>query len=966
MIRTSLFSIINILILLLLSTPTKAQFYSAGQDPSSLRWLQINTDNFQVIFPKGYEEQGKYIADLLEWSYEHTTGSLDHQPRKISVIVHNQTVNANGFVLWAPRRAELYATPPSDNDQHDWMERLVIHEFRHVIQVDKLNQGLTKLMGILFGEMGTGLVVGHIPLWFLEGDAVVTETEFTRGGRGRLPGFEQGLRAQILTRGLYSYDKAMLGSYKHHVPNHYEIGYQLVAAARAEHGQKIWSPVLDNIARRPWGFTPFSSELKRQTGFSNKGLYHKTMTMLDSAWTNQLNSQSYTEATIINHPAKLFTSYHYPQWINDSTLVALKRGLRDIGAIVTIGTDGREKTLFNPGTVMPNSIHYAQGKLVWAEYRPDPRWEHRSYSEIMIYDFYTRIRKQITRKAKYFSPALSPVDPSIVVTEVSPENINSLVIIDAVTGEETWRFSYPDNDLIMHPAWHSEGRKIAVIALSHKGKRLDEITVENKQFTTLLKAGDADISSPHYAGDEILFNGTWSGVDNIYILKPGVEPAMVVSSEFGAVNANTLNGEIVYSDYSARGYNLKTAKISDLTTTPLSKVEDHSLALYKSYTKPDGPVIGPESVTRSDHQIKPYSKVASLLYLHSWFPAFLDIDNIDISPGASLLFQNKLSTSFAQLGYEWDLNDQTGKYSASYSYKGWYPVVDLIAETGDRKGYYASVNEEIRSFGFRENNYSMAISIPLRYQANEYFFGLTPSLKLGINQIAENRNTPSSILLSDNRSYTFRGTDFHAQQYRIFGYRQRRSVARDIYPRGGQVIDIHYRHTPWGGASMGTLLAARGIVYLPGPIRHHGIRLSAGYQNRQKGENANQAGTVSVFYSFGGVIPYPRGIMGQNHQNLKAFTADYAFPIMYPDLSISSLLYIKRLKSYVFYDYAQARRFPEPNKSRGRLEAFESYGVGITADVHVLRLFAPVSLGGQVAFTGEKTPVFRFIYNISI
>jgi hypothetical protein len=966
MIRTPVITAIYILILLLASTPTKAQFYSAGQDPGSLRWLQINTDNFQVIFPKGYEEQGKYIADLLEWSYEHTTTNMNHKPRKISVIVHNQTVNANGFVSWAPRRAELYATPPSDNDHHDWMERLVIHEFRHIIQVDKLNQGLTRLMGLLFGEMGTGIVVGHIPLWFLEGDAVVTETEFTRGGRGRLPRFEQGLRAQLLTLGPYSFDKAIMGSYKHYVPNHYEIGYQLVASTRAQYGQNIWSSVLDNVARRPWGLSPFSSEFKRQTGFSTKRYYQRTMAMLDSAWTNQLNNQSYSDATIINHPSKFYTNYQYPQWINDSTVVALKRGLRDIAAMVSVGADGKEKILFNTGSVMPNSVHYAQGKLVWAEYRPDPRWEHRSFSEIMIYDFYTNIRKQITRKAKYFSPALSPVEALIVVTEISPENVNSVVIIDAVTGKETWRYSYPGNDLILQPTWHSEGKKIAVIALSNTEKRIDEITIVNKQPTTLLKAEDADISSPQYYGDDILFNGTWSGVDNIYILKPGAEPIMAVSSEFGAVNANALNGKIVYSDYSAQGYNLKTIKISEFENTPLSSVEDQSLALHKRYINPEGPVIGPKNVARGNHQIKPYSKAANLLYLHSWFPAFLDVDNIDIDPGASILFQNKLSTSFAQLGYAWDLNDQTGKYSATYSYKGWYPVMDLIAETGDRKGYYTSVNDEIKSFGFKENNYSLALSVPLRYQSFEYFFGLTPSAKLGINQITENRNTPGSILLSDNRTYTFKGTDFYSQQFRIFGYRQRRSVPRDIFPRDGQVIDIQYRHTPWGGADMGTLFAARGILYIPGLIRHHGIRLSAGYQNRQTGENTNEPGTVSVFYSFGGVIPYPRGIIGKSHQNLKVFTAEYAFPIMYPDLSISQLIYVKRLKSYVFYDYALGRRFPAPNQSKGRLEAFESYGLGITADVHIFRLFAPISLGGQVAFTGEKTPVFRFIYNISI
>jgi len=32
-----------------------AQYYLNGQDPASTKWKQLNTENFQVIFPEGYE-----------------------------------------------------------------------------------------------------------------------------------------------------------------------------------------------------------------------------------------------------------------------------------------------------------------------------------------------------------------------------------------------------------------------------------------------------------------------------------------------------------------------------------------------------------------------------------------------------------------------------------------------------------------------------------------------------------------------------------------------------------------------------------------------------------------------------------------------------------------------------------------------------------------------------------------------
>jgi hypothetical protein len=952
------------LLLLICITHVNAQFYSVGQDPASVKWLQINTVNFQVIFPQGYEDQAQYITDVLEWSYEHVTSSLEHRPRKVSVIVHNQTVISNGFVSWAPRRMELYATPPANNEHHDWMESLIIHEFRHVVQIDKLNQGLTRLLGILFGEMGTGAVAAHLPVWFLEGDAVVTETEFTRAGRGRLPEFEQGLRAQVLSRGKYSFDKAFLGSYKDYVPNYYELGYQLVASARATHGPHIWSPVINNAARRPWGLFPFSFEMKRQMGTFQAQHYRNTFTMLDSAWTVQREKHSYTPSTTISPSHKLYTHYQYPQWINDTTILALKSGLRNIPGFYLIDINGNEKFLFAPGTVAPNSVHATAGKLVWTTLLPDPRWEHRNYAEIMVYDFQSRTKSQITKHGKYFSPALSPGGNLIATTEVSPEGVNALVILDAFTGTETWRYSYPGNDFIMQPAWHKYIEKIAVIVLDENGKRLDEISIPQKTVKTLMVAENADISSPSYFHDDILINGTWSGINNIYRVNRDGEIQLIVSSEFGAINPRTRSENIVYSDYTANGYTINVIHINDLTGIHLKQVENHSVGFYRKYVVDDGNALKTSEVPRTMHSIKPYRRIASLFHLHSWFPAFLDIDNQEVNPGVSIFFQNKLSTSFAQLGYLWDVNDQTGRFSGHYTYKGWYPVAEIIAESGERRFYYR-VGEDPYNFLFKENNLKFSLSVPLRYQQDEFFYGFTPFYRLSINQTTSSSHTPDSIFVGVNTWYQFGTTNFFNQEYRIFAFRQKRSVARDIFPRSGQIIDLNYRHTPWGKYDMGTVLSARGIIYLPSLIRHHGIKLIAGYQHRTRGENLREDGTINLFYNFGNLIPYPRGMMTQSHQWLRTLSVDYALPLLYPDLSIPPIMYIKRLKGYVFYDQAYAQRFPGENNRLGIKEGFTSYGFGITSDMHFMWFFAPFTLGVQFAFPEGYSKDIRLIYSIS-
>ncbi len=962
MVIRSLFRIILSLFICLTGFQSFAQFYSAGQDPASIRWKQINTENFQVIFPENYEEQAKYIADILEYSYEYATQSLKHKPRKVSVIVHNQTVISNGFVSWAPRRIELYTNPPANNDTHDWMERLVVHEFRHVVQIDKLNQGLTRVLGYVVGEQAVGAVLGlFVPLWFLEGDAVASETAFTNSGRGRLPQFDQGLRAQVLARGKYSFDKAYFGSFKDHVPNYYELGYQLVSMARIENGSDVWSGVIDNVARRPWSPVPFSRGMKRETGRNKDHHYKYTFSVLDSLWQEQKNQNNYTAGTLLNPENRLYTNYTQSYRIDENSTIALKTGLRDIPHVVRIYDDGTEEKLFAPGFFFPNAFHYAAGKLVWNEQSPDPRWEHRNWSEIMIYDLQTGERKRITDKGRFFAPALSPDGEKIATLETTPLSKYSLVVLDAETAEELFRFSYSNNDFIMEPAWHSDGNSIAVIAQDSHGKRIDIIDTSNQTWRNVLPASHTEISSPQFAGENIIFTGAWSGINNIYRVETGSgQVEKIISSIFGADFAAVNETDIIWSDYTADGYRLMRTNISNLIPIPLDKVEDHSPQFHQTLAQQEETVITEENIPRKEHEVKRYSRLRNLFHLHSWAPAYIDGASQEASIGASMLFQNKLSTSFATFGYQWDTSEETGKFSAVYSYKGWYPVVDLIAESGHRRLYYQD-DDVVKNILWTENQFNLALSVPMRFQHHEFLYGVTPYLSGGLTQALSNRHTPDTVFVGTDRYFSLQDNQVYSQVYRLLAYRQKRSVVRDVFPRSGQIFDIQYRHSPFTDQGMGSVFGVRGIIYLPGLFRHHGFRFSGGYQKKTKDENK----TGPIYYSYGNVIPISRGYSSLDLQKLSTFTADYAFPILYPDLSIRHIIYLMRLRGHIFSDFARGKGFPDPdNNNLQRDYSFASYGFGIVGDMHLFRFIAPLSLGVEVAFPDGEEVGFQMIMGV--
>ncbi len=944
------------------TTPALAQYFVRGQDPASVRWQQIQTEHFRIIFPDDYVQKASYIADILEYSYEPVSRTLGNKPRRVPVILHNQTVVPNGFVSWAPARLEMFSNPPPDNDPHNWLERLAVHEFRHVVQVDKLNQGVTGLFSRIFGEHITGISLGlFVPLWWLEGDAVSVETALTHGGRGRRPAFEQGLRAQVLDKGIYSYDKAMLGSFRDYVPNHYELGYQLVAMARCQYGAGIWDKVIDQVARRPHTLFPFSLGLRNHAGVGAGEHYRQTFAKLKNAWTWQMDQHDYTPVRTVNKNKHIYTHYRPMAFLDETTLLVLKTGMGDIPKMIALGFDGKEQVLFTPGFYNSRLFSMA-GKLVaWSETRPDPRWEHRSWSEIHTYDFSTQKNGRITRQTRFFSPAVSPDATRIAVAEVTSRNEYALVIIDAFTGDVLHRIALPGNPFLMDPQWHPDGRRVVAIAQDENGKRILDIDLQNNRVTTLFHAGYTDIARPRYLEPGVIaFNGAFSGIDNVYILDEYTgEVFQLISSRFGGIDAllSADGDKLAWSDYTAMGYRAAIHEGPLPEVLPLGELARNSVDLYRTLVEQEGEALVTKSnITRSEHQVSDYQKGAHLINIHSWSPFALHIDYMEARPGVSFFSQNALSTSVASLGYEWDVNERLGKYFFNYTYLGRYPVFDFSAERAARRAYYVDQGtpDELIPFLWLEKSFRFRVSVPLRFRRGPVFYGLTPSVRAGITRADAGRDSPDF----------FESNELFPLHYRILAYRQVRKVDRDIRPRWGQVLDLHYRHTPFSGGSMGSVQAGQLINFFPGIWRHHSLRLAAVYQEHNRAEPK----PFTVNFSFPNLVPYPRGVTGRFDERTYGLMADYAFPLAYPEWTIPSVLYVKRLHLNVFADHAWVRyRLMQDGNPRLAEDRLRSAGIDIVGNMHFFRLFAPFEVGLRTIYLpDEEQFVFRLLFSFEI
>ena len=385
--KTGFFASLNLYacMVLLGSAPSGAlaQIYQAGADPSRLEWNQIRTGHFQVIFPEGFAEEAKRMTRILEAQYDTNTAILDHRPGRIPVVLHNQSVMSNGFVTWAPKRVELVTTPPPGNYTGDYFEQLALHEFRHVIQVDKVHQGFTKFLYYLVGQQSYG-VAGMMPLWFIEGNAVDAETRLSLSGRGRLPSFEMEMKAILPAREKhYSYEKAYFGSYRDHLPDYYQLGYQMVAYGREHYGDDVWTNMINYTARRPYMLYPFYFGLKKNTGAGKRELYENSLAELGEHWAGQSGERTTTGFSTLNKKKKKsYTSYNLPQYTGDSMVFAIKEGIDRIGTFVLIDRHGKEKRIYTPGYYHPAAVSVSNNMIAWTETVRDVRWARMAFSAL--------------------------------------------------------------------------------------------------------------------------------------------------------------------------------------------------------------------------------------------------------------------------------------------------------------------------------------------------------------------------------------------------------------------------------------------------------------------------------------------------------------------------------------------------------------------------------------------------------
>lgn len=862
----------SLLFCFLLFTLSFAHAQQFGGEPSSLKWKQVNTDTIRVIFPQGLDSIAQRIATITSKEQQQYSSTIGNNLHKVSIVLHNQITFSNAFVALATWRSEFFLTSPQNAFELgalSWNDMLSIHEYRHVEQYSNFNVGLSHAMKILFGENGEALAnAAAVPDWFFEGDAVYNETLLSEQGRGRLPLFLNGFKSLYVENKRYSYMKLRNGSYKDYVPDHYPLGYMLVAYGREKYGNDFWKDVTHDAAAYKPLFYPMQHAVKNYAHVSFDAFVNNAFDYYHQQW----NGQSYSNLQFIDSTQNNnVVDEKYPYITNDGTVIALHKSYKSNPYFEIDHLNGNKEKINVEDITYDDYFSYNNNKIVYASYKPAARWGNKEYSEIRLLDVVSKQEKKVTSATRYFSPDISHDGKMIAAVELPIDQTSKLVLLD-VKGNILNSIQNKEGHIFSYPKFSADDKFIYVCDRNTSGEMsILKININDENSIQILPYKNRVIGFPVVQGDTLFYSCSANGNDDIWAyINSQNKNYKVAAAVSGLYQASFINNKILASAFTADGYRLAyvAGKWHEINNADTLK----PLYVSKPFNRESNSLQ--ENIIARKFAITKYPKFSHPFNFHSWNPYFSDPDYSFILYGQNLLY-----TFQSQLYYTYNRDENFHRVGYTGIYGGWYiePFID-VNQTWHRT---ATLTADT-SLHWNETKFAAGLQLPFNFSGGKFYRYLT--LKSSYNL--------SAIQWQGLAKQVLNNSNFNYSENRITYSQYMQQAIQNIYPRFGQSVSLQYRT-----GSTAHQFLVNGNLYFPGIIKTHSIVINIAYQFRD---------TTGKYY-FDNNFPFSRGYNAVDYPQLFKAGFNYHFKLFYPDWGFGNIVYFLRIRANLFYDFTKAK-----------------------------------------------------------
>ena len=847
-----------------------------GGTPPSVHWKVIHSQPADIIYPPGLDSEARQVAWLVTSLSRTTLSTIGHQQKSIDIVFHNLTTVPNGYVQLAPFRSEFQLTPSQNSfylGSLPWNQTLAIHEYRHVQQYNNFCVGLSKVFYILFGQDGLAFANNlAVPNWFWEGDAVYQETLVSRQGRGRLPLFLTGFAALWISQKNYSWMKLRNGSYRDYTPDHYPLGYMMVAYGRDQYGDGFWAKTAGDAAAYKGLFYPLQHAVEKNTGVSFDSFHTKAI----DYFRNQLPEKSFTSPMAeYGKKMKHFAADElFPQFIDSNRFIFLNSPYTLPPAFV-LKESGKEKgiRIKFQAVAIEDAFSFRNHTIAYTAYEPDLRWGWRDYSVIRLLDLNTKKDIRLTRKTKYFAPDISPDGRSIVAVNMTSAGKSFLDMLEMNSGKILCQLPNPDRLVYTYPKFYN-ANQLVVAVRNEKGEMcLMQIDIPSGKQQSLTNWSMDPLGFISVENNCIYFTRTCRGEDQGFCLRDERIYRMKADGVTGNYQLSSGYGKLVWNSFTSSGYRVQSASIEKIFSTTaeifpsLDTIEKHEV-----YSLDHPPFQIPYPFPDTAFSVKPYHDFTHIFNFHSWRPYINDPDYT-----FSLLGQNVLNTFQSEIYVGYNSDEQYKKTGMDFTYGGLFPVINIGTEYRiDRSAYYGS-----RKIYWNELLPYIGLSVPLNLSRGRWLTNLEGGLNFSYHKEYFQGTFKDSI----------KNTAYSSVDPQILFTHQLQSGRMQIYPSFAQTLLIIYNRAVTN-ISANQFLAS-GNFYFPGLVSTHSVVINLAIQQR---DSLNQA-------RFSNSFPFAHGYSALNFYQMYGIGVNYNLPLVYPDWGFANIVYFLRIRANAFYNY---------------------------------------------------------------
>ena len=939
----------------LLSAESRAQLFPSGQDPARIKWNQIHTAGYKFIYPEGYDSLAIRYARVYERYRLPVSKTSGFVPAKVPVVLHPANASASYALSQLPSRIDMPVLPQGYYKfSCPVSEMATVNMSRRAAHLQFGSSYVLKPFTWFFGELFPYAITLLYPdVWILEGDAAVASTAIVRGGYGRYADFMNYYMAAFDAgdvRG-YKWDRWALGSPEKYTPGLDAFGYLVLSGLRTMYDAPDYiGDYLTHIARRPYDFFVGSHICRKVTGESlNTAVFRKIIDYHREIYSMEVAARApFTEAgRFRTSPSGKYADYSSSAVLDDGSVFSVRESLDQSSFLIKISASGNEERKISSFSDMSSRLAWSEPlqRLYWSELVNDWRWQQKQVNVLRYYDAVTGKTKSLTSTVNVFNPCLSPDGTKIAAIYGPEPDRTSVIILDAESGSGLDILpASGDGILFSECAWC--GDKIYASGISDDGNWIFLAEYDSNdgklEWIPVLGPVGCTIRNLGSRGSELVFSCDASGVFDLYQLCPSEEGNNVIkltSTKYGAKDFvfDRRGEKLYYSRLDHLGYDIYVSGSDDLfrTVTCLDSLSESPVA-EKLIKQENEASEGVAPVETDISEPSRYRKGANLFRLHSWTPVYCNFKNLEdfsgeslydfLTLGATVLSQNTLGTAYGSAGYSWrpDPDGSGWKHGGhlSFTYAGWYPVIEYSMYINDRLQWNYDLAEDGSIIRDRSEAVSFACSVGISLPLSRHVGGMTWNFK------------PEIIWEIDNSRFDGQ----HNNRNTISGsfWLLKDKAAAEIFPRYGIGVEtgigMAYAGSPEESViKLGDSWYMHTYGYVPGIWSGQGGKISLTMHATLNEGIYNPPAEI-----------LPRGLAGSiprvlsNPSFASLLTFDYAIPVYLGDVNITPLIYLNRMIITPHFDYGYS--------ASPRLHLF-SAGASLTFGLGRLLLAFPMEIG---------------------